>query len=154
MNLSCDSHSWNWYFESEGSSSSQSTFCFHSSCMINFGSIRQGETILSGSKMEQTKLSNPHFVFKKVLSENLILSSSVFTFHKIPKAVWVDSWSLCSAKAFLFSISVSGNWFRISWLVDTNFVNLNPDTLSTEITALVILFKCSSELSDFKKSFM
>ena len=55
--------------------------------MINFGSVRQGETIPSGSKMEQSKLSNPRFVFKKALSENLILSSSVFTFHKIPKAL-------------------------------------------------------------------
>ena len=34
--------------------------------------------------MEQSKLSNPRFVFKKFLSENLILSSSVLTFHKIP----------------------------------------------------------------------
>ena len=74
--------------------------------MINFGSVRQGETNSIGSKMEQSKLSNPRFVFKKVLSENLIPSSSEFTFHKIPKALWVDSWSLCSAIAFLFNISV------------------------------------------------
>ena len=55
--------------------------------MINFGSVRQGETNSIGSKMEQSKLSNPRFVFKKVLSENLIPSSSEFTFHKIPKAL-------------------------------------------------------------------
>ena len=120
--------------------------------MINFGSVRQGETIPTGSKMEQSKLSNPRFVFKKVLIKNVILSSSVFTFHEIPKALWVGSWSLYSAIAFLFSISVSGNWFRISWLFDTNFVHLNPDSLSTEITVLIILVKCSSELPDFKKS--
>ena len=55
--------------------------------MINFGSVRQGETIPSGSKMEQSKLSNPRFVFKKVLIKSVILSSSVFTFHEIPKAL-------------------------------------------------------------------
>ena len=55
--------------------------------MINFASVSQSETIPSGSKMKQSKLSNPRFVFTKVLSENLILSSSVFTFHKIPKAL-------------------------------------------------------------------
>ena len=100
MYISCDRHSWNWYFTFEGSSSSQSTLHFHSCCMINFGSIRLGEAIPRGSKMEQSKLSNPRY---------LILSSSVFSFHKIPRAVWVDYWSLCSATAFLVSISVSGN---------------------------------------------
>ena len=59
--------------------------------MTNFGSIRHGETIPSGSKMEQIKLSNPRFVFKKVLYKSLILSLSVFTFHEIPKALGVDS---------------------------------------------------------------
>ena len=154
MYLSYDRHSWSRYFKCESISSSQSNLRFQSSCMINFGLIRQGETIPSGSKMEQSKLSNSRFVFKKVLSENFILSSSISTFHKIPKAWWVDSWSLCSAIGFFFSISVSGNWFRISWLFDKSFVNLNPDYLSTEITALIILVKCSSELPDFKKSFM
>ena len=55
--------------------------------MTNFGSIRHGETIPSGSKMEQIKLSNPRFVFKEVLYKSLILSLSVFTFHEIPKAL-------------------------------------------------------------------
>ena len=55
--------------------------------MINFGSIRQGETIPRELKMEQNKLSNPRFVFKKVLSENLILSSLYFTFHEMHKAL-------------------------------------------------------------------
>ena len=54
--------------------------------MFSFGSVREGETIPIGSKMEQSKLHNPRFVFKKVFFENLIPSSSVFTFHKILKA--------------------------------------------------------------------
>ena len=56
-------------------------------CMINLGSIRQGETIPRGSKMGQSKLSNQRFVFKKVLFKILILISSVFGFHKITEAL-------------------------------------------------------------------
>lgn len=108
----------------------------------------QEETKLG--KMEETKLSNPLFVFKKLLVKNFILSLSLLTLHKILKPLWIDSWSLCSTTVFLLSISASGNWFGISWLFDKNFYNLISDALSFEITVLVILVKSSTEFSDFK----
>ena len=67
---------------------------------LTFGSVRKSKTTSRWSKMEQKKLSNPSFVFKNFLSENLILSLSVFVFCKIPKSLWIDSLSFCSAIAF------------------------------------------------------
>ena len=53
--------------------------------MINFGSVIQGATIQRGAKMEETELSNPLFVVKKLLAKNFILSLSLLTLHKILK---------------------------------------------------------------------